>query len=59
MGTIKDRYGMDIKEAKNIKKRWQKYKEIPYKIYLNDPDNHNGIITHLAPDILNGRSSGP
>ena len=52
MGTIKDRNGMDLIEAKDIKKRWQKYTEEPYKRDLNDPDNHNGVITHLEPDIL-------
>ena len=52
MGTIKDRNGMDLIEAKDIKKRWQKYTEEPYKRDLNDPENHNGVITHLEPDIL-------
>ena len=52
MGTIKDRNGMDPIEAKDIKKRWQKYTEEPYKRDLNDPDNHDGVITHLEPDIL-------
>ena len=52
MGTIKDRNGVDLIEAKDIKKRWQKYTEEPYKRDLNDPDNHNGVITHLEPDIL-------
>ena len=52
MGTIKDRNGMDLIEAKDIKKRWQKYTEEPYKRDLNDPDNHNGVTTHLEPDIL-------
>ena len=50
MGTIKDRYGMDIREAEN-KKRWQEYTEL-YKKDLHDPDNHSGIINHLEPDIL-------
>ena len=51
MGTIKDRNGMDLTEAKDIKKRWQDYTEF-YKNDLNDPDNHDGMITHLEPDIL-------
>ena len=50
MGTIKDRNGMDLTEAEDIKKRWQEYKEL-YKD-LHDPDNHYGVITHLEPDIL-------
>ena len=52
MGTIKDRNGMDLPEAEDIKKRWQEYTEELYKKDLQDPDNHNGIITHLEPDIL-------
>ena len=52
MGTIKDRNGMDLTEAENIKKRRQEYTEEPYKKDLNDADNHNGVITHLEPDIL-------
>ena len=51
MGTIQDRNGMDLTEAEDIKKRWQKYTEL-YRKDLNDPDNHNGVITHLEPDIL-------
>ena len=51
MGTIKVRNGMDLTEAEDIKKRWQEYTEL-YKKYLNDPDNHNGVITHLESDIL-------
>ena len=51
VGTIKDRNGMDLTEAEDIKKRWQEYTE-RYKKNLNDPDNHNGVITHLEPDIL-------
>ena len=51
MGTIKDRNGMDLTEAEDIKKRWQEHTEL-YKKDLNDPDNHNGMITHLEPDIL-------
>ena len=52
MDTIKDRNGMDITEAEDTKKRWQEYTEGLYKKDLNDPDNHNGVITHLEPDIL-------
>ena len=52
MGSIKDRNGMDITEAEDIKKRWQEYTEELYKKELHNPDNHNGVITHLEPDIL-------
>ena len=52
MGTIKERSDMDLREAEDIKKRWQEYTEELYKKDLNDPDNHNGVITHLEPDIL-------
>ena len=52
MGTIKNKTGMDLTEAENIKKRWQEYTEGLYKKDLHDPDNHNGVITHLEPDIL-------
>ena len=52
MGTIKDRNGMDLAEAEDIKNRWQVNTEELYKKYLHDPDNHNGVITHLEPDIL-------
>ena len=52
MSTIKDRNGMDLTEAEDIKKRWQEHTEELYKKDLNDPDNHNGVITHLEPDIL-------
>ena len=58
MGSIKDRNGMDLREEEDIKKRWQyteyctKYTEELYKKDLHDPDNHNGVITHLEPDIL-------
>ena len=52
MGSIKDRNGMDLTEAEDIKKRWQEYTEELYKKDLHDPDNHNGVITHLEPDIL-------
>ena len=51
MGIIKDRNGMDLTEAEDIKKRWQEYTEL-YKKDLNDPDNHDGVITHLEPDFL-------
>ena len=51
MGTIKHRNSMDLTEAKDIKKRWQEYTEELYKKDLNDPDNHDGVITHLKPDI--------
>ena len=49
---MKDRNGMDLREAEDIKKRWQEYTEELYKNDLHDPDNHNGVITHLQPDIL-------
>ena len=52
MGTVKDRNGMDLTEAEGIKKRWQKYTGGLYKKDHNDPDNHDGVITHLEPDIL-------
>ena len=51
MGSIKDRNGLGLKEAEDIKKRWQEYTEELYKKDLHDPDNHNGVITHLEPDI--------
>ena len=51
MGSIKDRNGMDITEAEDIKKRWQEYTEL-YKKDLHNPDNHDGVIIHLEPDIL-------
>ena len=51
MGSIKDRNGMDQKEAEGIKKKWQEYIEV-YKKGLHNPDNHDGLITHLEPDIL-------
>ena len=51
MGSIKERNGRDLTEAEDIKKRWQKYTEL-YKKDLHDPDNHDGVITHLEPDIL-------
>ena len=52
MGSIKDRNGMDLTEAEDIKKRWQKYTEELYKKDLHNPDNHDGVITDLQPDIL-------
>ena len=52
MGSIKDRNGMDLTEAEDIKKWWQEYTEEVYKKDLHDPDNHDGVITHLEPDIL-------
>ena len=58
MGTIKDRNGMNLREAEDIK-RQQEYTEELYKKDLHDPDNHDGVITHLEPDILNVKSSGP
>ena len=51
MGSIKDRNGIDLTETEDIKKRWQEYTEM-YKKDLHDPDNHNGVITHIEPDIL-------
>ena len=52
MGSIKDRSGMDLTEVEDIKKRWQEYTEELYKKDLHDPDNHDGVITHLEPGIL-------
>ena len=52
MGSIKDGNGMDLREAEDIKKRWQEYTEEPYKKDLHDPDNHDGVIIHLEQDIL-------
>ena len=52
MGSIKDRNGMDLTEAEDIKKRWQEYTEELYKKDLHNPDNHDGVITHLVSDIL-------
>ena len=59
MGTIKDRNGMDLTEAENIKKRWQEYTEELYKKDLHDQDNHDGVITNLEPDILECKVNGP
>ena len=58
MGSIKDRNGMDLTEAEDIKKRCQKYTEELYKKDLYDPDDHNGVITHLEPDILEWEVKG-
>ena len=58
MGSIKDRNGRDLREAEDIKKRWQEYTEL-YKTDLHNPDNHDGMITHLEPDIWTVMSSGP
>ena len=52
VGTIKDRNGIDLSEAEDTRKRWQEYTEELYKKELHDPDYHNGVITHLEPDIL-------
>ena len=52
LGSIKDRYGLDLTEAEDIKKRWQEYTDELYKKDLHDPDNHNDVITHLEPEIL-------
>ena len=52
MGTTKDRNSKDLTEAEDIKKRWQEYTEERYKKCLHDPNNHNGVVTHLEPDIL-------
>ena len=59
MGSIKDRNGMDLTEAEDIKKRWQEYTKELDKNDLHDPDNHDGVITNLEPDILELKSSGP
>ena len=58
MGFIKDRNGMDLTEAENINKRWQEYTKELYKKDLHEPDNHDGVIIHLEPDIQNEKSSG-
>ena len=58
MGTIKGRNLMDLTEAEDIKKRWQEYREL-HKKDLDDPNNHDDVITHLEPDILDEKSSGP
>ena len=58
MGTVKDRNGMDLTEAEDIKKRWQEYTEELCKKDLHDPNNHDGVITHLEPDILEWEVKG-
>ena len=58
MGSIKDRNGMDLTEAEDLKKRWQEYTEELYKKDLNDPDNDDGVITHLEPDIQECKVKG-
>ena len=58
MGSIKDRNGMDLTEAEDMKKRWQEYTELNKKD-LHDPDDHDGVITHLEPASWNVKSSGP
>ena len=59
MGTIKGKNGMDVTEAEDINKKWQEYIEELYRKELHDPDNHNGVITHLEPNILDCKSNGP
>ena len=59
MGIIKDRNGMDLTEAEDIKKRWQQYREELYKKDLHDPDNHDGVITHQSQTFWSVKSSGP
>ena len=59
MSSMKDRNRMDLTEAEDIKKRWQEYTEELYKIDLHDPDNHDGVITHLEPASWNVKLSGP
>ena len=58
MGSIKDKNCMDLTEAEDIKNRWQEYTEELYKKDNNDPDNHNGVVSHLQPDILEYKVSG-
>ena len=59
MSSMKDRNGMDLTEAEDIKKKWQEYTEKLYRKDLHYSDNHDGVITHLEPDIQNVKSSGP
>ena len=59
MGSIKDRNDRDLTEAEGIKKQWQEYTEELYKKDINDPDNHDGVITHLAQTSWSAKSSGP
>ena len=58
MGTIKDKHGMDLTEAEDIKKRWQEYTEELYRKDLHDPDNHDGVLTHLKPECEVKRALG-
>ena len=55
MGPIKDRNGLDLAEAEGIKKKWQEYTEVQYKKDLHNPENHDDVITHPGPDILEGK----
>ena len=59
VSTIKDRNGVDLTETEDTKNRWQEYTEELHKKDLHDPDNHDGVSTHLEPDILDVKSSGP
>ena len=59
MGTVKDRNGMDLREAEDVKKGWQEYTEELYKIDLHNPENHDDVITHLDPDILECKVKWP
>ena len=59
MGSMKNRNGMDLTEVEDIKKRWQEYTEELYRNDLHGPDNQDGMITHLEPDILDAKLSGP
>ena len=59
MGSIKDRNGLDLKEAEDMKKRWQEYTGELYKKELHDPDDHDGVITNLEPDILEYKVKWP
>ena len=58
MDSVTDRNGMNLTEAEDIKKKWQEYTEELHKKYLHDPDNHDGVITHLEPDILECKVNG-
>ena len=58
-GSVKDRNGRDLREAKDIKKRWQEYTKELYKKDLHDPDSHSGVIIHLSHPFWNAKSSGP
>ena len=59
MSSIKDRNGIDLTDAEDIKKRWQEYTEELYKKNIHDPDNYDGVITHLEPEILDAKSNEP